>query len=1367
MDFSPRLLSRHLSRLARARLATQTGAREGPLRMGRRGAIQLVDFCDFTSLTERLMRVGPQGAEQLSEILNTAFSALIEEIEAEGGDVLAFAGDSALAYFPATTEEEFGWACASAVRSGLAIQARVPALRPGSGVVLECRVSVAAGEFDDLEVGGVGGRWLPLVIGDPLAQVTQADALHQVGRVVAAPTAWLPLARDGQAATLGGGFVRVDALPGRSTLPGLPAAVPTDEPSPKLLQSYIPPVVSERVAAGQGDFIAEFRNVSVLFAGPRNLDRESIDTLQTRVVIFQEEVRRFGGQIYQVVSDEKGLQLIGAFGLPMHAEEHDAARAVQAALAIRKRLAPEGDALAEGIATGPAFCGVYGSSDRAQYSIVGSCINRAARLMQEALPGEVLCDEETQRAGARHVVFEASQGTRLRGIGGVTRTWAATDQRTGRGNEALTPLLGRAFELESLERRVTALREQRAGGAVLVEAEPGMGKTTLVNHLTARAKAAGTRVLTGAADPLDQRTPWFAFRSVLLDALDGQDRESGAGHEELVRKRLADDPDLLQVAPLLADVAPLELTDTELTRNLEGANRAEKVQALMLRLLDQLGREGPLLIALEDGHWMDSASWELARALCEELPFVLLVISTRPLAEPPDAYGRICAAPRAEKLVLGALPPDVTGELAQQLLGRHASEGLRDRIVEMAQGNPFFSEELARSVRSHERERRARGEAAGGALPSVLQTPATVEGVITSRIDALDADVQLTLKVASVVGSRFEADLVARVHPTLAAGEPLDDHWVALAEADLIQAAADAPTGTWSFRHALTHETTYALLPYVQRRKLHQSVASLLEVAAAGEGGASAARLAHHWDRAEDPARALSYVVTAGEHALNAYANRDAAEYFARATELHQAAGESSHISALERARWQLLCGHAHYSLSEHARARECYHASLSTIGYPTRRGGVAGAARGISAHLLGRVLPLPGRRLVGEARERALAALAALESIMAIQRWSGEIAPAVDLVFVSRRLADRVAPSGQAAATIAVSALALSAAGLQRAARRDGLRALEMAEAEGDPSFVLSTKVLCGLLFLSMGEPVRAIEILREAEDVATGIHAGLWKHRCQYCIGEACLAQGRLADASRAFQEAAKLSVGAEFHSSASAGSLHALCELRQGHVEAALAALERPETVERARGDPVPLSLFTSLAVLAEAWCARGDDAKALNAVKEAEGVLAWGDPCNSYPASVIGHGALAGVVLDLWERAGAATLARHDAQQLENLAATACRRLDGVARSFPFGRARAHLCNGRLHAIRHTRGARGAARRAKRELHRAAALGSDLQLPHEHGYALLRLGELATGDDRKQWLEQAESVLEGSGLVLEVERVRYALESDPDA
>jgi class 3 adenylate cyclase/tetratricopeptide (TPR) repeat protein len=1366
MDSSRRLLSRHLSRLARERLADQPGAREAPLRTERLGAILLADFCEFTALTERLMRVGPKGAEQLSGILDTAFGALVEEIEAQGGDVLAFAGDAVLAYFPARSEPELAQACAGAARCGLAIQARVPALQPGSGVALECRVSVGAGTLQDFEVGGIGGRWLPLVTGEPIAQVARGYALRQVGHVVLSPEAWRPLAARAQAARLGDGFVRLDALPGASTLPGLPPQAPYREPAPEQLEAYVPPVVVERVAAGQGDLIAEFRNVNLLFAARQGTAIESLAGLQALVVVFQEEVRRFGGQVYQLVSDEKGLQLIGAFGLPMHAAEHDASRAAQAALAIASRVALEGDAPALAIATGPVFCGVYGSANRAQYSIVGSCINRAARIVQEASPGEVLCDEETHRAAEKHVIFEAKRGIRLRGISGVTRTWAATGRRSGRGREALTPLLGRTFELESLERRVAALREHRTGGAVLVEADPGMGKTTLLNHLTARAAAAGVRVLAGGADPVEQRTPWFAFRSVVTDALGLADGQDGAAQEKLVMERFGNEPDILRLAPLLADVVPLELPDNELTRALEGADRAEKVQGLMLRLLSRIAKEGPLLVALEDGHWMDAASWGLARTLCEEAPFALLVISTRPQAEPPAAYGRICATPRAEKIVLGGLPRKVTSELAQQQLGRDASEDLRERIVDMAQGNPFFSQELALSVRTQERESRARGEAAGTTLPAVLRTPATVEGVITSRIDALDPQVQLTLKVASVVGTRFEASLVARVHPTLEPGRALDDHLSALADADLIRPTPTEPDGTWLFRHALIHETTYSLLPYVERRKLHQSVASLLEVAHAREIGKVAARLAHHWDRAEDPVRALSYTVTAGEQALNAYANRDAAEYFARTLELDEAAGGASGATDRERARWQLLRGHAHYSLNEHAHARDCYHASLATIGHAIRPGSLAGAARGVVGHLVGRALPVRRRPLSGADRERALAALAALEPIMAIQRWAGETVPAVDLVFHSRQLAERAAPSGQSAATIAVAALALSAAGFHEMARRDARRALEMAEAEADPTFLLSTRVLCGLLYLTLGEPARAIDLLREAESVATAIHAGLWKHRTQFCLGEACLAHGRLPDAGLAFQQAARLSVGAEAHASGFAGSLHALCELRQGRVEDALAILASPETVERARGDPVPLSLFSSLAVLAEAWGARGEDAKALNAVKEAEGVLAWGDPCNSYPASAIGHGALAGVVLDLWERAGSATLARHGAEQLEKLAVAASRRLDRVARSFPFSRARAHLARGRLHAIRHGQGARGAAARARRELKRATDLAHEMHLPHERGAALLQLGRLAAGAERHRLLEEAAASFAAHGLVLENERVRYALESDPD-
>ncbi|HET9289678.1 MAG TPA: adenylate/guanylate cyclase domain-containing protein, partial [Actinomycetes bacterium] len=486
-------------------------------------ALLLADISGFTAITERLAERGPGGAEELQGLLHGAFQPLLELIAGTGGDVLKFAGDALLACWPAPAGElgEGGMAGETATAAGCAeaMQAALGRFAEAQRLPLALRIGVGAGEVVVLDVGGVRDRRELLVAGTAVPQTTGAAAQARPGQVV--------LSREA--------LELVERAAGQAPPPA-PLAVPSAPAA--LVAPYLPRAMLASMVAGHEEWLAELRQLTVVFANLPDLDhRAGLDEAQEVMLALQGALYRYEGSINKLSIDEKGTSLVAALGLPPLTHEDDPARGVQAALAIREALARLGRRAAVGVTTGQAFCGTVGSRWRREYTMLGAPVNLAARLMQEAGDG-VLCDAATAEAARAAMAFEALPPVRVKGRAGlvpVYRPGRPEGGRRGRGPApvARVPLVGREAERErlagALGRLTAAARpsgappwgspDPSAGRAarvqvLVVEGEPGAGKSRLVAELVDQATAAGVPVLAGAGDAVERNTPWHPWREL-------------------------------------------------------------------------------------------------------------------------------------------------------------------------------------------------------------------------------------------------------------------------------------------------------------------------------------------------------------------------------------------------------------------------------------------------------------------------------------------------------------------------------------------------------------------------------------------------------------------------------------------------------------------------------------------------------------------------------------------------------------------------------------------------------------------------------------------------------------------------------------
>jgi class 3 adenylate cyclase len=904
-------------------------------------AVLFADISGFTALSEQLAERGSEGVETLTQVLNGYFGQLIDLITTHRGDVVKFAGDALLAFWAVPSEAELADVMHLAAQCGLQVQGALQSYASHSGHRLSMRMGISAGQVAMVSVGGIFKRWEWVLVGPPVIAATKASAEGERGTVVADANAWkiLQPSCDGQA--LSADYVCLRQARAPRTPAPLPPSLVTADAVPFLL-SYIPAAIHRRLAARQSAWLAEMRRLTVLFVTLPEMNYQTpLEQCQEAMQALQVELYRFEGSVNKLSVDEKGVTLVAALGLPPLAHEDDGLRGVLAGQAMQAMLKQLGWHSSVGVTSGRVFCGTIGSERRCEFTFIGDVVNTAARLMQAA-HGGMLCDELTYKAAGSKLEWQTLAPVQAKGKTQPIPTFKPSGPvRLVAGPQATQGLVGRVSEQQRLEQILRTLHDAQKGGAVLIEGEAGVGKSTLVASVLQRAQSLGLKTGLGAALAFERATPYFVWRPIFRQIfhLDITNLTPAEQRREVLAQ-LAFDPDLPPLAPLLDVVLTLEFSDTPETAALFGEARLNSTNALLIRLLIRQTAIAPLLLIMEDCQWLDSASWGLARQAAEQVPALQLVLVTRPLSDPlPRDYLVLANVPTTQRLVLSPLSFDQSIELVKRRLDVADLPGpVADLLYTKSQGNPFFLEELAYALRDSGKIQVQNGHCriATGLDLRTVPFPDTVQGVVTSRIDGLPPQAQLTLKVASVIGRSFSYPLLRDVCPIEDYKPNLQRYLETLVQHSLTVPSSGGTDSDYSFKHVITQEVVYQMLPPAQRKLLHQSVGEWYESHHQADLSPFYALLAKHWSNTDQIVKASDYLEKAGESALRAFAHQEAVEFFTLALDLDQQTGFTA--GRFRRGCWERQLAESRYNLSELDQALEHFRKALVLLGYPLPR---------------------------------------------------------------------------------------------------------------------------------------------------------------------------------------------------------------------------------------------------------------------------------------------------------------------------------------------------------------------------------------------------------------------------------------------
>ena len=806
------------------------------------------DISGSTALGERL------DPEELRAVLGSYFAALAREIHRRGGVVDKYIGDAVIAVFgiPEARKDDAARAVVAAVAMQEAIERENVDLQRRYGVQLACRIGIATGRV----VGGAIAEDVQAthtVVGAPVTLAESLESAAPLGAVLVSPAT----------RTAARGAIRF-------------AAVEQVRPkaSRQLIRAYrvlglrhatrelvnvlgAMTSASLQVTADGSHALAEERKVvTVMFADISSSEPlgAKLDPARLRTVlgayfgVLARAIQRYGGTVDKYIGDA----VMAVFGAPV-SHEDDGVRAIRAALAIQHSARSLNETLEKtygiqiairiGVNTGEVVAGLL-QGEVLAYTVTGDAVNTAQRIESAAPPGGVLVSESTLALARNAFVFETVPPLALKGKSEPVAVFRVVGPERRASPRGGPKIVGRERELALLFAHYREALASR-GQVVHLYGEAGVGKTRLIAELLSGLPH-GTARLRARASSYEQSTPYALVAELVRRML----AISATDDERTARAALAANDDL--ASSEAAVTLLLELLGYEVRSLLDPAGKRRLIVSLLREALDRRTARAPLVVVIEDMHWRDASSADvLAEVTASVGPLRCLFISTS--REASDVTWS------AEVIALDALPPAAASELVDRLSPAPLDDATRVLILERTAGNPFFIQEVVRSLRPGKE----------------LTVPATVQDLLEARLDALDPSPRHVAQGAAVIGRTFATRVLQRVTPD----EDLDPALSTLEREHFVGRVALAEP-TYSFAHALVQEVAYRTQLIAHRRKAHVVVGDAYSDLFGERIEEFIDTLAFHYRHGDDDPKAVRWLVRAGQRAQRLYANAEAVDYF-------------------------------------------------------------------------------------------------------------------------------------------------------------------------------------------------------------------------------------------------------------------------------------------------------------------------------------------------------------------------------------------------------------------------------------------------------------------------------------------------------
>ncbi len=663
--------------------------------------------------------------------------------------------------------------------------------------------------------------------------------------------------------------------------------------------SYTPKYLAEKILTSRSSIEGERKIVTVMFAGVvdsttifEGLDPEVIHEIMDGCFrLLLDEVHRFEGTINQFL----GSGVMALFGAPIAHEDH-AQRACRAALAVQNGLAPYAESLKKlygidfkmriGLNSGPVVVGSIGNDLRMDYTAQGGAVNLAEAMQNAAEPGRVMVTEDLYKLARGFFEFESIGTVEIKGGEEAAKAYRLikpTEIETrfaasvARG---LTRFVGRGREIKTLNEAFDKARSGE-GRVVGIAGEAGVGKSRLLLEFKNSLPKRECRYLEGRCSHYGESMPYFPILDILRSFIGVKKGEQ----ERIIREKLEKaitrlDKNLRNIIPPLQELLSLKVEDEGYAK-LEPEQKRKKTFEAIRDLLVRASMVRPIVLAIEDLHWVDRTTEELLDHMTGWVSEagILLILLYR--SEYTHEWG---SKPCYSEIKVGQLSMSRSEELVAAILeGADPAPELRELILGRSAGNPFFIEELTYamlengSIRRNGKNFILTGDVSG------MKVPDTIQGVLAARMDRLEESLKRIVQVAAVIGREFTfriLETISEMKEGLKAGLLDLQRWEFIYKKSLF------PELEYIFRHALTREVAYNSLLLHRRKEIHERIGKAIEQLYPSRLGELYEMLAWHYSHSDNLDKACRYLRLSGQKAIRRNSYREAFHLFKQALEV-------------------------------------------------------------------------------------------------------------------------------------------------------------------------------------------------------------------------------------------------------------------------------------------------------------------------------------------------------------------------------------------------------------------------------------------------------------------------------------------------
>jgi class 3 adenylate cyclase/tetratricopeptide (TPR) repeat protein len=664
------------------------------------------------------------------------------------------------------------------------------------------------------------------------------------------------------------------------------------------IQRYLPDGLTEKILAQRGKIEGERKQVTVMFC-----DAEGFSLLSERLgpekvysimdEVFEtliHKVHEFGGTVNKMTGDG----VMALFGAPIALEDAPQ-RAIRSALAIQREIARLSDRKKEetgnrpirmriGVHTGPVVVGSLGNDLRVEFTAVGDTVNLASRMEGLAEPGTVYVTDETFKLTEGLFRFEALGEKEVKGKEAPVHAYRVIAPSTRRARfdvsaeQGLTPFLGRERELELLLDGLERAKSGR-GQAFSIMGEAGVGKSRLLYEFRKAVANEDVFFLEGRCLSYSQNVAYHPVIDLLKATFDIHEDDNDDRIKERVNRGLKDmGVDAASTRPFVLEL--LSVKDSGIDAlNLTPEARKDKTLEALRRTVLKGSEARPLVMAIEDLHWVDKSSEETLKSLLDAISGaqVVLVFTYRP--EFVHTWG---TKTYHSQVNLMRLSNRETLAMAAHILGTEViGPDLGELVLEKTEGIPFFVEEFMKSLKDL-----GMIEWKGGGYYLArdikdLAIPSTIQDVIMARVDALPEGAKNVLQTGSAIGREFSCELIKRV--TGVPQPEITTHLSALRDSELLYERGIFPQATYIFRHSLTQEVAYDSLLEKRKQEIHERVAQAIEELYPDRLEEFYEVLGHHYSMSHNHEKAYKHLRMSADKALSSLALWEAFRFYKEA----------------------------------------------------------------------------------------------------------------------------------------------------------------------------------------------------------------------------------------------------------------------------------------------------------------------------------------------------------------------------------------------------------------------------------------------------------------------------------------------------